>query len=274
MSKTITSIKHKQTLQLNMQEQQHLRKVLDLLTMDNPAAQLSTLRDRRAKGSGHWFLSSKQYEAWYCDTGTRLLCPGIPGAGKTMIAATIIDHLGTTKEDDIGLAYFFCNYKAQAAQKTASVLASLLKQLVQNRPEAGAPIRRLYEKKGLESGLSDCEALISILRSVCSTYTRVRIVVDALDEFSNDDGQRDRLLDALSDLQGHGNISFLATSQFVPEITERFASDPILEIQADDSDVARFTSEQILALPTKCIKRDAELSRTVQKGIVQSVDGM
>jgi hypothetical protein len=267
-------MERKQNLQLDMQRQQHLRKALDWLTMDNPAAQQSTLMDRKAKDSGQWFLSSKQYEAWYCGAGTRLFCPGIPGAGKTMIAATLIDHIRTTKEDSIGLAFFFCTYQAQEEQKAASVLASLLKQLVQNRQEAFVPIMKLYEKKTREGGLPDCEDLILALRSVCSTYNRVRIVVDALDEFSNDDRQRDKLLDALHDLRAQGNTSLLATSRSVPEIAERFASDPVLEIEADDSDVERFTSEQILSLPTKCIRRDPELARAVQKKIVKSVDGM
>jgi hypothetical protein len=270
----MATIEQKQTLQLDMQRQQHFQRALDWLTMDNPAAHQLTLMDRKAKGSGEWFLHSNFFEDWCRDAGTRLFCPGIPGAGKTMIAATVINHLRTTKADDTGLAYFFCTYKAHVGQQAASVLACLLKQLIQNRPEVFVPIMKLYDTKTREGELLDCDDLILALHSVCSTYTRVRIVVDALDEFSNDDGQRDKLLDALRDLRAQGNTSLLATSRFVPEIAKRFLSDPVLEIEADDSDVERFTSEQILSLPTKCIKRDAELARTVQKRIVQSVDGM
>jgi hypothetical protein len=40
------------------------------------------------------------------------LCPGIPGAGKTVLAAITIDHLSKKElSSSVGLAYIYYNYK-------------------------------------------------------------------------------------------------------------------------------------------------------------------
>jgi hypothetical protein len=69
---------------------------------------------RRQKDTGQWLLDSPQFRRWLQGLDKTLFCPGIPGAGKTMMAAIAITHLCRTAGcDDIGVAYLFCNYKAQ-----------------------------------------------------------------------------------------------------------------------------------------------------------------
>ncbi|KAG9240941.1 hypothetical protein BJ878DRAFT_393237, partial [Calycina marina] len=60
---------------------------------------------------------------------------GIPGAGKTTIAAIAVDHLcKRARSKAFGFAYLFCAYKAQADQTYAVPLATALKKLVHDRP--------------------------------------------------------------------------------------------------------------------------------------------
>jgi hypothetical protein len=64
-----------------------------------------------------------------------------------MMAAIAIDHLcGMAEGNDIGIAYLFCNYKAQTDQSAPSLLAALVKQLVQSRPEITAPVTHVYDQ--------------------------------------------------------------------------------------------------------------------------------
>jgi DNA replication protein DnaC len=111
---------------------------------DFPAQQQDIIT-RRQEGTGQWFIDSAEFKRWLQGSDKTLFCPGIPGAGKTMMAAIVVNHLcRTTRGDNIGVAYLFCSYKEQADQSTASLLAALLKQLVQSRPDIAAPVMHIY----------------------------------------------------------------------------------------------------------------------------------
>jgi hypothetical protein len=97
--------------------------------------------------------------------------------------------------------------------------------------------------------------------------------VDALDECADSDGARGRLIDNLRVLQAGLDVRLLFTSRVIPEITQKFQSNPVLEVRASEEDVRRFVEGQIPRLPN-CIQRDEELKRAVQNKIVEAVDGM
>ena len=179
-----------------------------------------------------------------------LFCPGIPGAGKTMMAAIAIDHLcETATPDDIGVAYLFCSYMAQTVQSAQSLFAAILKQLVQNRPEIATPVMHMYElhtKRASKPSFSD---ILQALQSVCSAYTTVYIVVDALDECSDKGSARGELIDKLCGFQARKDVRLLFTSRFIPEITRKFRSNPTLEVRASEEDVRRFVAGKMPRLP-------------------------
>jgi hypothetical protein len=202
-----------------------------------------------------------------------LFCPGIPGAGKTMIAAIAIDHLGRLAQADVGLAYLFCNYKSQVDQSLHGLLSALLKQLVQSRTDIAASVTRLYDHHSKQNSKPSRDEIFTALLTICSNHTRVYIVVDALDECTNQDGTRSRLVEKLGELQARTNVRLLFTSRFIPEITERFLSNPMLEVRASKEDVKQFVAGQIPRLPS-CIRRDDELALAVQSKIIEAVDGM
>jgi hypothetical protein len=108
-----------------------------------------------------------------------------------MIAAIAIDHLYRMALcDDIGIAYLFYSYKAQADQSTPSLLAALLKQFMQSRPDIAALVTQMYDYHLKRGSRPSLEEILRVLQSVCSNYTIVYIVVDALDECANTDGAR------------------------------------------------------------------------------------
>ena len=105
--------------------QQH-HAIMEWLSPTDFPAQQHDIITRRQEGTGQWF------KRWLQGSDKTLFCPGIPGAGKTMMAAIAVNHLCRTAGcDDIGVAYLFYNYKAQADQSASGLLAALLKQLVQ-----------------------------------------------------------------------------------------------------------------------------------------------
>jgi hypothetical protein len=91
-------------------------------------------------------LKSPSYIEWLEGKKKTLFCPGIPGAGKTMIASIAVNHLETSFPDDrTGKAFLYCVYKRQDNQKVDDLLASLLGQLAVWQSIVPESIRELYE---------------------------------------------------------------------------------------------------------------------------------
>jgi hypothetical protein len=86
--------------------------------------------------------------------------------------------------------------------------------------------------------------------------------VDALDECADTDSARVRLIDKLRELQARIDVRLLFTSRFLPKITQKFQSNPILEVRASEEDVRRFIASQMLRLPNY-IQRDEELKQAI-----------
>src|SRR6266516_6004346 len=130
-----------------VQSRQRRDNILEWISSTDFPAQQSDFIARRQDGTGLWFLNSPKFKEWIHGPNRTLFCPGIPGAGKTIMAATTIDHLWETKQSDtIGVAYIYCNYKTKVDQNTTSLLAAILKQLVQARPSITEPVTCLYDR--------------------------------------------------------------------------------------------------------------------------------
>jgi hypothetical protein len=219
---------------------------------DFPAQQHDSI-SRKQHGTGQWFLDSAEFKKWLDGPERTLFCPGIPGAGKTMMAAIAIDYLRQMpRSDDIGIAFLFCSYKAQVDQNARNLLAAVLKQLLQGRPDNTAPVMGIHDHHSKRGTKPSLDELTQALLSLCSSYSTVYITVDALDECSNTSGVRRQLIDKLRSLQANKNVRLLFTSRFIPEVTEDFQSSPWLEVRASEEDVRRFVVGQISRLPN-CI---------------------
>ncbi|PNP57730.1 hypothetical protein FNYG_15198 [Fusarium nygamai] len=119
--------------------------ILNWLTPIDYSPQQRDFISRRQPGTGLWFLDSAEFQAWLSKDKQTLFCPGIPGAGKTMITAIVIDYLQSRFLDDqsTGIAYIYCNFRRQDEQNAEDLLASLLKQLARSRP---ASVKDLYDR--------------------------------------------------------------------------------------------------------------------------------
>ena len=94
-----------------------------------------------------------------------------------------------------------------------------------------------------------------------------------MDECADRNGVRSRLINKLRELQARIDVQLLFTSRFIPDITQKFQLNPILEVRASEEDVRRFVAGQMSRLPN-CIQRNDELTRAVQNKIVEAVNGI
>ncbi|KAI9768507.1 MAG: hypothetical protein M1839_004029 [Geoglossum umbratile] len=248
--------------------------ISEWISLTDFPAQQSDFIARRQEGTGLWFLDSSEFTKWICRSKKTLFCPGIPGAGKTMMAAITINYLlQTVQSNNIGVAYLYCNYKAQADQNTTNLLAAILKQLVQAQPSMVEPVARLYNYHTSRRTRPSLEEIFSALQSVLASYSTVYLVVDALDECSDKEGTRSELLNKLYALQSKTDLHLMVTSRFIPEITNEFKSALTLEVRASEADVKQFIKGQMYRLPN-CVQRDDALQVVVQEKLVKAVDGM
>jgi Cdc6-like AAA superfamily ATPase len=254
-----------------------LQKLKAWLSSTDFVSQQSDIFRRRHEGTGQWFLDTSEFVEWLhpSQAGRTLLCTGIPGAGKTMIAAVVIDHLVTkVRSSTIGVAWLYCNYKSRNEQTEHELLAALLKHLVQDETTGVAKVvKELQEQCAAKQSRPAPEDLKKALQDVLAYYSIVYIVVDALDECSSEDGSRHQLLDYLRELKSCTDIHLMVTSRIIPEIVDEFRDAATIEVRAHYEDVTRFVAGQIDRLP-RCIQRDAELQNLVQDKITGAIEGM
>jgi Heterokaryon incompatibility protein (HET)/NACHT domain len=254
-----------------VQNEEH-KAVIDWLSNFDFPSQQSDIISCRESGTGLWFLESQEFTEWLLKSRGTLFCEGIPGAGKTMMAAIAIDHIMAFEGNSVGLSYIFCNYKAKREQTTASLLAAILKQLVRSQPTITEPISGLYKTHKNRGTRPSLEEIYSTLQALMKTFTHVYIVVDALDECSSQDGTRSQLFSKLRSLQQEFDVRLMITSRPGSEAIE-VPSMSLLEVRASEADVKRFLEGQLYRLPN-CIQRDPELQGLVKDNIVAAADGM
>jgi hypothetical protein len=247
--------------------------ILDWLTPIDYAAQQSDFIARQQAGTGQWLLDSAEFQAWLKDDKQTMFCPGIPGAGKTILTAATIDDLTTRFQNDpgVGIAYLYCNFRRKDEQRAQDLLASLLKQLSEERSSLPDSIKSLYDKHKEKRTRPSLDEISRTLQSVASIYSRIIIIVDALDECQVLGGCRMTFLTEIFSLQTRTGANLFMTSRSIPEITERFRGSIIYEIRAHDEDVRQYLDGRILQSRYKLLENHSEEIKTE---ITKAVDGM
>ncbi len=175
--------------------------------------------------------------------------------------------------DRIGIAYIYCNFRRHSEQRAYDLLASLLKQLCQSRSCLPPSLENLFSKHASKRSQPSIDEIGRNLQDVVALYSRVYIIIDALDECQTNNGCRARLLEELFTIQNVSEANILATSRSIPDISEKFKSSAMLEIQADEEDVQMYLDHRMPQLP-KFVGQRQDLQEEIRSAIIQSVRGM
>ena len=205
----------------------------------------------------------------------------MPGAGKTIITSIVIHYLlwdefpQTSKNNaKIGVAYLFCGYRLQQNQKPIDLLASLLKQLVQEQSSIPDGLKDLYDRHKGKRTRPELNEISKALYSVVADYSRSFIIIDALDEYQvSDRKDRKTLLSEIFKLQDMTGANIFATSRFIPDIVTEFeGKSTTLEIRAHDSDLQRYLDGHMSRLPK--FVSTVDLQEKIKTEITKAVNGM
>ncbi|KAI1330273.1 ankyrin repeat protein [Xylariaceae sp. FL0255] len=275
VSGAVSSIKEVVTNTQSRLEKEEYRKILEwLVPIDYGTQQTDYLR-RRQPGTGQWLLESAEYRTWVEQPSKTLFCPGIAGAGKTILSSIVVDDLENRfrTDTDATTIYIYCNYKRQSEQTIEHFLSSLVKQLAQCQTSLPDHLKDLYAQHEAKRTRPSLKQLSEALDTVASKYSRLFIIIDALDECQDTDGCRAKLLSAIFDLQKKTRANVFATSRFIPDVTERFAEATIIEIRATESDIRRYLEGHISELP-RLVATQPDLQDEIMTSITMAVEGM
>jgi ankyrin repeat protein len=257
------------------QEDCQCQTILDWITPIEYAPQQHDFITRRQEETGQWLLDSAEFQAWLKTDKQTLFCPGIPGAGKTILTSIVVDELTAQFSSDptIGIAYIYCNFRRQEEQKIDDLLASLLKQLAESQPSLPVTLKELYDRHKTKRTRPFFDEVSRSLQVVTMLYSRVFIIVDALDECQISDGCRQRFLTGLFNLQEKCGVNLFATSRPLSSIEKEFEGNLKLEIRASEGDVRRYLEGRMLQLPG-FVAWSLELKEETKTDIINAVDGM
>jgi hypothetical protein len=182
--------------------------------------------------------------------------------------SVVIDRLQQLPKDgSTGVAFIYCKYKEQTLQTVTHLIASLLKQLVQDCPVISDNVKSFYRSHQNEGTYPTLDEFTKALAEEVKIYTKFFIIVDALDECAESNGSRIKLLKALRSLPRLVNL--MVTSRDLPSIEEQFPDARRLRIRASDNDVANYVQSQLVDYPSLINLRD-----TIIKKVVDNAKGM
>ncbi|OJJ37903.1 hypothetical protein ASPWEDRAFT_472012 [Aspergillus wentii DTO 134E9] len=112
-------------------------RVMDWICPMDYSSQQSDFFAQHEEGTGNWLLTSESFQKWLHGSNQILLGEVIPGTGKTILTSIVINYLQTyfDQNNDVGIAYIFCNFRQQHEQTLNGLLACVLKQLCQQQAE-------------------------------------------------------------------------------------------------------------------------------------------
>jgi Cdc6-like AAA superfamily ATPase len=257
------------------QDAQEKQAILDWLIDTNFGAQQSDVFAGRQPGTCQWLLNSSKYRNWVENGDQTLYCPGIPGAGKTILSSILINDLETKFEIDstVGIAYIYCNFRNQQSQDIRMLVASVLKQLCQRRPDIPDAIQAMYRKHGMAQTKPPIEELRVALRAAVKLFSRVYLVVDALDEWQNTEGARSSMLNELLVLQAETHLNLFATSRPVGDIKRCFSGLPSIDISASQEDIALYVEGHQNLLP-EFVGQTSGLLDKIKETLSEASQGM
>jgi ankyrin repeat protein len=180
------------------------------------------------RGTGQWAIDSPIFQGWRESHDQGILwIRGIPGAGKSVHAANLIQHLS---QDGCPVLYFFFRHTIEANHRPEAALRDWLAQALTFSPPLQLELKHKMNGSVEKLTISD---LSQLLRSALTRISQAYCIVDALDEM--DQTALKPFLQVLDDL-GHWRpeeIKFIITSRPVAIVERIVRNLRLLDVRLD-----------------------------------------
>ncbi|KAM7190149.1 Ankyrin repeat-containing domain protein [Rhypophila sp. PSN 637] len=227
-----------------------LNKIRDWLQPTDYLAESGEFRrhlSSQSPGTGLWICETDEYRKWHdSDDHGSLWIKGIPGAGKSVIAASLVQHLRTTENHPV-LFFFFRNIVSTNFSPRA-LIQDWLAQLLPHSPK----LQFILQQQCLETELAEISDgdLFQYFLDGLSCVPKVYCIADALDEMVSDSRQGP-FLDRLNSLAKHQRTSLklLMTSRPKRQLQSALRDSSIVHISLQqrlvDVDIIAYLGHQL-----------------------------
>lgn len=102
-----SEIRERQIQDAEMRLSKKRREMLNDFSKIQPDIPFKKHLSLRQNGTGVWLLQSSEFQKFMKSPKSKLWLYGIPGAGKSVLSATVIEHTSGYRTEKIASAYFF-----------------------------------------------------------------------------------------------------------------------------------------------------------------------
>jgi hypothetical protein len=175
---------------------------------------------------------------------------------------------------DLGIAYVYFSYKDIETQTPVNVMASILQQLVSDKPSHLPDLKNLYARHIKENTRPSVPDIVLLLQDAFFSFSKVFIIIDALDECTDADDVRFILLTELKKLQHR--ICLLVMSRPIPDLEQLLEGAIRLNVEASLIDIKNYLQQRLES--TRSMQRhmseEPSLRDRIVSIIVQKIKGM
>jgi hypothetical protein len=214
----------------------------------NPQERYETSLKLRHPQTGMWLLRHPDFLTWIDTAGSKLWLTGIPGAGKTVLAGSVVEEALARRSESVAVAFFFCDHKDPKTHLPVNILGAIAYQLAIQHDEAYAILARYYDElhptremiKGPTIG-----GLQNVLSEILRQYDRTYLIVDGVDECGQHVDEVVEAITSWADNENRLSVALLSRDQTNIGRYLRNGGYPEIEIAAQTEDVALYVMAQI-----------------------------
>jgi hypothetical protein len=184
----------------------------------------------------------------------------------------VVDYLAAEFENkNIGVACMYLNHKEAEGQTPAKLLSGLWRQLVLGR-DISSVIEKLYHQLREKGTTPSVHQTFDMLRAAIGEYSKVYIIVDAIDEYP--EAQRRILLEYLAVIGL--TVNLMITSRPHIPLDNSLPNLNSLEIRANGEDIHRYVDVKIRMSSrlSMHVQNRPDLREEMHSTITRTVDGM
>lgn len=246
-----------------MQTAKERDKILDWLSGPDSSINFKNAKSKREPGTCSWLIDSNSFKSWVETEKQVMWLHGLPGTGKTVLSATVVDYLESIPLSSVcSVLYYFFDFSNASQQTYVGFLQCLIRQICSKHNSAPVELVTLHAE--CRGAPPSSDQLLNTLKALLQKQGRTFIVVDALDECLDMEEMCERapVLEALS------AINALAPARLSIFIASRPEADikRVLE-QICDIDInvqSAVIDEDIRCHIRSCLAKDARLKRWPQ----------
>ena len=189
-----------------------------------------------------------------------------------------MDHLQRLLryQDDTAVLFVYNDYKDQQTQSTANLIGAFLQQIVLRRKDVSNELMALYQKHDRGRTRATVDELRESLCIEIRKMEQVFFLVDALDEFCGNSGDRAPLIAQLQELSKERTSRLLITSRHNTSIEWKLPAAVHIEVRASGEDIRSYIESRLLgASPIGFrVKLDDAIRHSIIDTLINNAQGM